>query len=68
MEKKEKVEKPYWVQVVEKEFSPFCQNLVGQMASQVIQSFLHVYGLNKDLGNAVYDEMYNLIHKDDEGV
>lgn len=69
MEENKNVKKPYWVEVVEKEFSPFVQSFVGQMASQVISSFFHVFGLSKELGYAVYDEIYYLMHKDDdEGV
>lgn len=61
MEQKEKVQKPYWVEVIEKNYNPLVHQLVGNMCGSVIQGFLHVVGLDYELANAIYDEMSSLL-------
>ena len=65
MEQKEKVQKPYWVQVVEKNYNPLVHQLVGNMCGSVIQGFVHIIGLDYDLAKAVYNEMQMLLFDND---
>lgn len=61
MEQNEKIQKPRWVTVLEKDYKPIVHQLVGQLCGNMIQTCMNLYGLNSELYFACLEQVDVLI-------